>query len=393
MADKNQPMFDECEGIKEQLSFTVERLNRLRKAYAIETDPSIRFRYEVQIETLEQEIHQLKIQSDACYGLGQTNYGIIGEAVRNLHIQTGVGELQLVNCNRQSLVSDFWEDFEKYSADGTPFQFYFIPACPSQQPNSFSERMVYELIIDELDEESGAINYISALDSRRVKKEPLPLRRNLKLSQRAFKKYFSLRFGLDERKVSFEDYIATGIPKLEYHYVATVFEVNASDWNLTLMPKYIKWLLKTFSGHLENIPTFVFFVVVNIKNLHQVLPKIYIKDQRTGMEVAEELSEQLSGKEQKIFQQLLQLIRQDKNACSMITPLYPVPVEYLEDWLRNLGETNQARIDDAVQQVIRGLKEEKKARFYKDKLIDMSDIEVFQKMVYDWMNNSGNMRI
>lgn len=379
-------MLSECAGIQEQLSLTVERLSRVRQEYALETDPSRRFKYEMQIQQLEQEVSVLKKRNDECYGLGQTDYRVIGEAIQNLNIEGGLGEIHLVNCNRQSVVTAFWDAFEQYSQKELPFQFYFIPGCPTQQPNSFSERLVYEIILDELEEEASAINYVSGIDSRRVKKEKLPLRRNLKNSQKAFKKYFSMRFGLDQRKVRFEDYIETGIPKLEYDFVASVFEVNANDWSLTMMPKYMKWLFDTFKGQNAHIPTFVFFIVVNIRNLHDVLPKNLAKEQPTGRKVIQSLSQKLKGKEQKVFHSILNLVKQNPASSTLIAPLYPISVEYLEDWIRGLGETNQSRIDDAVDQIVSGLKEDKKARFYKDRILDMADIEVFQKMVYDWAN-------
>lgn len=47
-------------GLKSQLSLLVERMNRIREALALETDPSRKFAYEKQIQNLEAEIEAIK---------------------------------------------------------------------------------------------------------------------------------------------------------------------------------------------------------------------------------------------------------------------------------------------------------------------------------------------
>lgn len=48
------------EGLQAQAGLLVKKLNRIREASAIETDPARQFQYEVQIEQLEQQIAELK---------------------------------------------------------------------------------------------------------------------------------------------------------------------------------------------------------------------------------------------------------------------------------------------------------------------------------------------
>ncbi len=380
-------MINECTGIQDQLNYTIERLNRIRKELAIETDPSRKFQYETQVNMLEKEIVQLKKKYDNCFGLSQTDYKSIAEVIRNLTINTDVGEIHLVNCNRYDHLDYFWDAFEKYNDGKNPFQFYFILACPSQQPNSFSERMIYELIIEELEDEVDAINYVTETDSRRVKKEKLPFRRNFLNSQKAFKKYFSQRFNLDQGNFDFESYLETGLPQLNYKYVASVFEVNTEDWNLKTMPKYLDWLLETFDKRHKDVPTFLFFFVLNIKDLHIKLPtSLSTIEKNARQSIVNLISSNLTGRDLKVFNSILQVVQQKPQQTTLITPLLPVETGDLENWMRDLGEVNQTRIDDAIQNIVKGLKQDKKIMYSKYKKLDMTDIELFQEMVYYWVN-------
>ena len=380
-------MVNECTGIQEQLNFTIERLNRIRKELAIETDPSRKFKYETQITILEKEITQLRKKHDECFGLSQHDLKSIAKIIQNLTINNELGEVHLVNCNRYDHLNYFWDAFEQYSEGQNPFQFYFTLSCPTQQPNSFSERMIYELIIEELEDETEGINYVTETDSRRVKKEKLPFRRNFANSQKAFKKYFSQRFGLDQINIDFESYIETGLPKLSYKYIASVFEVNAEDWNLKTMPKYINWLLDTFDKRHQDVPTFLFFFVINIRDLHQKLPRgINQIEKNARQSIINLLISSLNGRDQKVFESIANIVKQKPQQTTLITPLLPVAAIDFENWLRDIGEVNQSKIDDAIQNIVKGLKQDKKIMYSKNKKFDMTDIEVFQEMVYYWVN-------
>lgn len=50
----------ERQGVKRQLELFIRRLNRIREALAVETDPSLQFKYEVRIEDMEKQILSLK---------------------------------------------------------------------------------------------------------------------------------------------------------------------------------------------------------------------------------------------------------------------------------------------------------------------------------------------
>ncbi len=357
-----------AEGIKKQLELTIRRQNELREAYAIAFDPNQRFAFEVQIGQLDKEIAELRLRLKDAYGLEMLEESSILEGlVRRLSIDHDIGEIHLVNCDREPPARNFWKAFDEFSGRNNRFQFYFIVACPTQQPSSFAERMIYEVVIEELEEQTEAMHYVRRPDSRRVHVEDLPIGRNLPNSQRDFKKYFSRRFGWGDTETSFEDYLRTGLPKLQYEYVATVFDLNAGRWDKDLMGKYLTWIMDTFTGTPANVPNFIFFFVIFLRNAH-VQP--------------------LMGREKEIFEDIAAIVGGNLQRATLISELVPVPVELLEDWIRDLGEHSQSRIEDVVKAIVAELSPEKQEKFQKDKLLDMTDIERFQALIYK-MANAG----
>ena len=191
--------------------------------------------------------------------------------------------------------------FDDHLDRENPFQFYYVLACPTQQPTSFGERMIYELIDEELDGEFSAISYVNRQDTYRVKIEDLPLGRNLRNSQKDFKKYFTRRFNIEH---SFEDYLQTGLPKLEknYKYIVTVFDLNASKWNAELMQAYMQWIIETFSSAHEEVPQFLFFFAIFLKGAH---------------------AGNLSGKEKEALESIKNIIQTNPEKCTLFTELLP----------------------------------------------------------------------
>lgn len=357
-------MASELEGLRKQLEISIQRLNALREDYAIQSDANVKFTLEQQIAKLETEITELKRQIESAYGLTAVNSSsLLEQKIRELTIdvESNVGELFLVNVDRLPPRNRFWDAFDENVDRKNPFQFYFVLACPTQQPNSFAERMIYELVIEELEEEMDTINYIRQQDSRRVKVEDLPLGRNLRNSQREFKKYFAKRFGMTDSETAFEDYIKTGLPKLDYQYVATVFDLNASKWDDALMKDYLQWIVDTFSNTHDAVPTFLFFFAIFLRDVHV---------------------DPLPAGERKVVDSIQGLIEKNKERCSLINQLLPVSSDLVADWIRDLGEQNESKIEDLVKLIIAGLPDEKKSKYEKNKAFDMTDIERFQEVVY-----------
>lgn len=357
-------MASELDGLRTQLDISVQRLNALREAYAIQSDPNLKFTLEMQIAQLENEIASLRQRMEAAYGISSVSASnLLEQKIRelNISVRSSLGEFFLVNVNRLPPRDRFWEAFDAKADARNPFQFYYVVACPSQQPNSFAERMIYELVIEELEEEMDAINYVRQSDSRRVQVEDLPLGRNLRNSQREFKKYFARRFGLMDSETLFEDYIKTGLPKLDYQYVATVFDLNASRWDDSFMNDYLQWIVDVFSDTHEAVPTFLFFFAIFLRDAHV---------------------DPLPPDERKIVNSIQTLINKNPKRSTLINQLGPVSTGDVADWLRELGEHNESKIADLVKLIVAGLPEDKKRKFEASQLLDMSDVERFQEVVY-----------
>ncbi len=354
-------MATELEGVQNELELKIRRLNALREAIAIESDADVKFTLQIKIEALEKEITGLRQES---YGLAAVGgNSLLEQKIKGLSIDDSftIGELYLVNCNRIPPRNNFWKAFDENTKRRNPFQFYFVLACPTQQPNSFAERMVYEILIDELESDFEAIHYVHQPNSRRVRIEDLPLGRNLKNSQREFKKYFAKRFNWSDSEMAFEDFINTGLPKLEYKYVTTIFDLNASKWDDILMLEYLDWIVDVFTHTHEDVPTFLFFFAIFIKDVHTASIPL---------------------REQKIVDSIVNFVNQNAERCSLINQLLPVPVDFLEDWIRELGEQNQGKIEEVVKIMVEGLPDDKKDKYEQTKELDMTDIERFQEIVY-----------
>lgn len=314
------------------------------------------------IIAIESQIDDLRKQIAKSYGLdSQSGQTILADKIRQLSITEDIGQIHLVNCNREHVADSFWEAFDLNLEGEVPFQFYFVPACPTQQPDSFTERMIIEIILDELDEEEDAILCLRGADNR-LMLEDLPLGRNLKRSQKAFAKYFSQRFELGDKTM--KQYLDTGLPKLEYDYVATVFEVFAEKWK-DFTNEYLEWIINQFKSPNEEVPTFLFFFVVYIYDIHKDNVK------KEFQEIKDEI-------------QSLQI--KHLEVATMMKALKPVERQLVEAWIRDLGERNQSKVGEIVDMLVAGLKQDARKQYDTNQTLNMTDIERFQELVYKIAN-------
>lgn len=292
-------------------------------------------------------------------------WSILKYVIQNLEIdeEEDFGELQLVNVNRQKSQEQYWEIFNERVEDRIPFQFYFINACPSQQPQSLAERFIYELIDYYLDEDDEGILLERNDKNTRIRFEELPQGPVLKISQRKFEKYFSSRFDLGKKKL--KDFITNELSNFgNYEYITTVFELNASKWNKSTR-QYLEWIIETFEAK-DETPTFIFFFVLYMKDAHI----------------------QLSTKYKNIVDTLEGLSVKYNESVSLLSDIRPVEKMYVEDWIRDRGERNQTKIDEVLEILHYTMPTEpKRKRYEKEGKLDMSDIEIFQQEVYDVVNN------
>ncbi|MDX1665880.1 MAG: hypothetical protein R3350_01565 [Saprospiraceae bacterium] len=367
-----------------------EKLFELKEAYYIETDAADKFKLKKEIELTESELERLKktpigkigefatdsidfkirsikekLGAASDYGMEvATEENALSKAVEGLHIdrEEEVGLVHLVNCDRISMTEKFWESFDNKGEAAEDFQYYFISACPTQMPPSFAERMVYEIIIEELDDVADSIHARRQPDSQRIKIEDLPVGRNLEKCQKRFKSYVRERFEFADTE-TFDGFIRTGVPKLPYEYVTVVFEIHERKWK-DFITDYIQWMMDTFRCPHKDVPTFIFFFVVYIENLH--------------------IRENLNQKQRNIAGQLEEFA--EKNDVALLAPLKPVPLADLKAWLMERGERNPNQVEQVIEALVRELKPEEMKLYEEKQLLHMKDIEMVQRLIYNIAN-------
>lgn len=314
---------------------------------------------ENQMEEINDKIHQL-------IGVNTPNgETLLKEVIKaNVQIEEDLGLIHLVNCNRANVKESFWNAFDKKLDNNFPFQFYFFVGCPTQMPHSFSERMIYEIIDSELDDEESAIHRVIDQDNGRIKIEDLPQGRKLERSQREFKKYFSKRFELQQED-SFDKYLETGLPRLEYEYISFVFEMGEARWKKDTA-EYLDWIISSFNTNKKELPTFIFFFNIRLGYVHD-------KDGR-------------SAKHQKILDELNVIVNKYEKA-TFFTPLAPIHERDVKDWLHEIGERSPTNQDIILDAFVKGLYDKdgrKRKQYQEKKLLDMDDVQRLQKIIYDF---------
>ena len=350
----------EIEGIEKELERRIEKVNRIRKALAIETDPGQKFKYEIQVKDETAEIDNLKAKLSGIFNLdASSGEALLRESIATLHLDEDMDEQDLINVNRVAEQEQFYTHFDQLLKGH--FQYYLISGCATQMPHSFSEWAILDIAFEELEEQMKGILYRRKPNGNRVKIFPLPLARNLEKSQKAFKRFFAEFFQF-KTHTTFDHYIQTGLPSLNYEYVAFAFDLEGQGWK-PFVKDYIQWLIDTFKHPLDHMPTFLFFIVVYQKDLHFKSGKEYTLDP-----VVKDLDD----------------LSFNNEATAHISPLRPVPVADLESWFRRLGARNPADVESVIELFAKGLNPHDQKLYSDKQQLNMDDIERLQKLVYDW---------
>ena len=357
------PMFytpEEIKGFETQLELLIRKLNFLKKERDIAVDANAKFSMDEEITQLEGQVRDLKGTLSGAHNIRSVDKdSLLLDAARELNIDEDeeIGLLHLVNVDRREMRGKFWDAFDEKEEAKQEFQFYFISACPTQMPPSFAERMVYELLVEELDGDADGLHIITHEDTGRLRIQDLPVGRNARKCQQRFKEYVQERFRFADTQ-SFDAFIKTGVPKLPFDYVAVAFEINERNWEDFLL-EYLQWMIDTFRCPHQEVPTFLFFFVV------------YIEKQHEG---------KLTPAQKAIVDGLAGLSQ--RNEASLLTPLLPVEEGDLRAWLMDLGERNPNKVQQVMDVFLSGLREEDQ-RLYQDKrLLNMKDIEELQAIIY-----------
>ncbi len=353
---------EEIKGFESQLELLTRKLKFMQSELSRTVDANAKFAITEEITQIEGQIADLKSKLSAAHGLPIADHRErLAEAIRQLHMNEDeeIGLLHLVNCDRHQMVDKFWGAFD--TKEKEHFQFYFITGCPTQMPPSFAERMVYELLLEELDGESDALHMLTHEDSGRLRIQDLPLGRNTQKSQQRFKAYVQERFRFADTQ-SFDAFIETGVPNLPYDYVAVVFDLHERKWS-PFLPAYLQWMIETFKSPHDRVPKFLFFFV------------FYVEHQHLGG---------LNSRQKEIISALGEL--SVRHETTLLTPLLPVEDGDLKAWLMDLGERNPNQVQLVVDAMVAGLREEDQLLFRDKQLLNMKDIEELQALIYQIAN-------
>lgn len=274
-----------------------------------------------------------------------------------------LGVLQLVNCDRKKPIKKFKQAFNEKTEAKQPFQFYFISGCPNEMPSSFAERILYEIMDRESLELHKSIHYPIEEDIfRRVKIENIPLSNggDLKANQKKFKEYIQKRFGFPDAH-SFDTFLATGIPQLNYSHVTTIFTIKESDLidEEDELLTYLQWIVDSFNVAHPKVPTFIFLFVVQVRNLH---------DEAKVRSSSKKAIAELDG-----FCK--------KNETALFREIKPIVDYDFEDWFFNLGINNPIFSQNVITAFDDTLSANDKLMIDDERHFHMKDIETVQKKV------------
>ncbi|MCB9266456.1 MAG: hypothetical protein H6558_15610 [Lewinellaceae bacterium] len=352
--------FEETTGLEKQLQLLIQKLGKLREQHILiqGTDAAREFLLDNQIVQAEQEAETIKQKLAARYNIySQEGESLLAQKVAELNIEEELGAIHRVDCDRREMRRRFWKAFEEQLS--LAYHYYFISACLTQMPPSFAERMIYELIHEELDDDEQGILCLRRDKDQRVQIQPLPLRRNLAKSQQEFRAFFARHFEFSGEQ-EFDTFLRTGLPRLPYRYVAMVFELHEGKWE-DFLPEYFQWIIDAFSSPNKDVPSFVFFFVLYVDNLHR-------EEKRTAR--------------QNQIVQALQAMETHNRSAVHLSPLQPVPVSDLQAWILDRGERNAGRIEELINLLARGLPPEDQEQYHLQQLLNMDDIERLQEIVY-----------
>ena len=279
-----------------------------------------------------------------------------------------LGVIQLVNCDRVRPIKQFSQRFNDKKSAQNPFQFYFLSGCPDEMPSSLAERILYEIVEKESLVLDSSVHYpFTEGDFRRVKLENLPLSTaDADASKKKFKEYVQKRFAFANTE-SFEKFIQTGIPKLSYSYVATIFKLSETDWedDEGEILEYLQWMMDTFQTAHPNVPTFIFLFVLHFRNLHDET-----KVKRRNLDIVKKVETFCETNETAIFREIV-----------------PIKDMHLEDWLFKLGVENSNDSQKVIEALSKSLRPEDKLMEDGEARFHMKDVEPLQMKVVQTFRN------
>lgn len=283
--------------------------------------------------------------------------------------------LYYVNCNRERSIDTAFNYFEQFYNNQRPYQFYFFSACSTQRARSFSERLVYEIdgYLEDMEGGEQAFRYWPTPRDERVEPFELPVGRNLRSSKVKFKKLLGEKLEFTGNQ-TIETYLNTGKPEMDYKAIAMSFVYQEEDWK-PFIPEYFQWIITTFdqANVREDCPTFLFFFSIDVRDIHSVPV------------------EQLEEQKKQIYEDLEGLVAANITSTIHLSRLMPVPKQDVKAWLTKLGTDNDAMQERLIQLMVSQdtLSDKDRKQYIRDQLINMDDIELFQKWLLQYADEKG----
>ena len=361
--------WERIKGLEQQRALLIKAINALRASLALEDDPIRKLRYEEQLLGKEGELRGVDEELRKAFGINtQGEPHILDSRIKKLDIGRDLGVMDLVNCNRKQQVDRFWDFYD--DLEEHRFQFYFLTSCDTQKAGSFAERMLYEYLVEELDEAADAIKYRrdpKEEESGRPLIEALPLGRNLEKCQLAFRKYFSEFWNFGDQQ-SFEEYLQTGLPRTTYDTVALFFRLEAMDWKEDMTLPYLQWMIETLQSAHPDVPRVLVFLSINFTGAHLA---------------PEELASNRAYKE-------IKTILAQHPGVAHLLPFQPVSETDVQSWFRSLNTRHTALVDGLIADFCRGLDPNDQQMYREKQQFNMDDIEMLQWAVYQVVNGHKN---
>lgn len=338
----------------------------LRTSRVMAIDPAMQFKLDKEIEDLKAQIDEqlrdhpaLRHESGRQSGLQQAGEaGQLTAYFSGLEVNpaTEIGPIHRVNCDRKQSLNLFWDSF-LLDEDPHDYQVYLISACDSQMPEQFTERLLLEYLIDE---EPDYPNYRT--HEKRLLIETLPLKRNLRKSQQAFEAYIAERFDLQGDR-DIQSFLAGEVANYDFDFVLLAFQTLEEDWK-DFIPDYYRWIIQQFRNLSTGGPKFLLTFVHYSRGLH---------DGRGDADHHETLTAAFD------------TIDREEQLAKHINRLQPVPATDLETWFKRVGVDNPNHREQLTQLMIDGLNAEDRAQFDADGTLNMSDIDLAQEEIYQYL--------
>lgn len=288
------------------------------------------------------------------------------ELILQLKLKQPLTPLHLVNCNRIQINRKFKRTFRSWENENKKHQFYFALGCPSQEPEGFAERMVFEILSSKANELVDTVNYNRVVGTERLYIPELPVGFTLNDSISAFKKHITERF--DKTEKDFSIFLNKELPNRRDKYIAFPFGIMASDWDPDLMEEYLHWIIEQFSSKPQSGPNCIFIFVIWLKNAHRP-EKIRF--------------------EKEVIDHIERFTTKHEDQVSFLYPFNEVPRYYLEEWLEKVIDIDQKEVETIFSILENQLNDEEKRRYQtEDQLLDMERVEELQEKIWRLYNNN-----